>query len=252
MPDKMSTAAKIRVYANYGYTYAQIAEALDVSFSEIRKALKENERTEGIMAKKNRVTAITNEEKARIIELYKQGVKVTAIAQKMGRVKSSIYNIVAEWKNCGDSVFSAEAEAKKEEPATAATVTSSEQNNLDNNSADIVPPSEENVKTTDPAELAGLRDFDEILDEFPGAEPEGAITGGSEIPWAVVCACRIRIKEVLPELAKTINSAAAHIEEYAGQIGELFGFIGETPDDSVNALFAELKLKLDECKEMIK
>lgn len=95
------------------------------------------------MARKSRFDA---EEKRSIVTEYRSGATMAQIAQKHDTVKSTVYNIVQEYKKHGEAAFE-DAEAEKE-PATAATVTSSEQETCDNIPADIVSPSEENVKNT--------------------------------------------------------------------------------------------------------
>lgn len=89
------------------------------------------------------MSRISEEQKREIVQLYKQGAKVTAIAQKMGSTKNCVCNIISTWIEYGENAV---AETEKE-PAEAATSTSSEQNNLTNNSADIIPQADENVKS---------------------------------------------------------------------------------------------------------
>lgn len=88
------------------------------------------------------MSRISEEQKREIVQLYKQGAKVTAIAQKMGMTKNCVCNIISTWIEYGENAI---AKTEKE-PAEAATSTSSEQNNLTNNSADIIPQADENVK----------------------------------------------------------------------------------------------------------
>lgn len=95
------------------------------------------------MARKSRFDA---EEKRSIVTEYRSGATMAQIAKKHDTVKSTVYSIVQEYKKHGEAAFE-DAEAEKE-PATAATVTSSEQETCDNIPADIVSPSEENVKNT--------------------------------------------------------------------------------------------------------
>lgn len=95
------------------------------------------------MAKSPKFSA---EEKRSIVTEYNSGATMARVAEKHGTVKSTVYNIVQEYKKHGEAAFEG-AEAEKE-PATAATVTSSEQETCDNIPADIVSPSEENVKST--------------------------------------------------------------------------------------------------------
>lgn len=101
-----------------------------------------SDKEENEMAKSPKFSA---EEKRSIVTEYNSGATMARAAEKHGTVKSTVYNIVQEYKKHGEAAFEG-AEAEKE-PATAATVTSSEQETCDNIPADIVSPSEENVKT---------------------------------------------------------------------------------------------------------
>ena len=128
---------------------------------------------------------LTKGDKQEIIRLrMEQNVPVKTIAEKFHVSKSSIFNIVSEWKQHGDSVFSEEeiinelderaiseaadddyvcyevtgdtdieaymSDRKVEEPAPAATEASSKQENVcENIPADIIPENSENVKTED-------------------------------------------------------------------------------------------------------
>lgn len=102
-----------------------------------------SDKEENEMAKSPKFSA---EEKRSIVTEYNSGATMARVAEKHGTVKSTVYNIVQEYKKHGEAAFE-DAEAEKE-PATAATVTSSEQETCDNIPADIVSPSEENVKST--------------------------------------------------------------------------------------------------------
>lgn len=102
-----------------------------------------SDKEENEMAKSPKFSA---EEKRSIVTEYNSGATMAQVAEKHGTVKSTVYNIVQEYKKHGEAAFE-DAEAEKE-PATAATVTSSEQETCDNIPADIVSPSEENVKNT--------------------------------------------------------------------------------------------------------
>lgn len=102
-----------------------------------------SDKEENEMAKSPKFSA---EEKRSIVTEYNSGATMARVAEKHGTVKSTVYNIVQEYKKHGEAAFEG-AEAEKE-PETAATVTSSEQETCDNIPADIVSPSEENVKNT--------------------------------------------------------------------------------------------------------
>ena len=125
------------------------------------------------MARKSRFDA---EEKRSIVTEYRSGATMAQIAKKHDTVKSTVYSIVRDYNEHGDAAFAPitdeelerahgndtpcyevtgdtdmgayMADRIKEEPATAATVTSSEQETCDNIPADIVSPFGENVKNT--------------------------------------------------------------------------------------------------------
>ena len=102
-----------------------------------------SDKEENEMAKSPKFSA---EEKRSIVTEYNSGATMARVAEKHGTVKSTVYNIVQEYKKHGEAAFE-DAETEKE-PATAATVTSSRQETCDNIPADIVSPSEGNVKST--------------------------------------------------------------------------------------------------------
>ena len=127
---------------------------------------------------------LTQDDKQEIIRLrIEENVPVKTIAEKFHVSKSSIFNIVSEWKQHGDSVFSEEeiinelderaiseaadddyvcyevtgdtdietymADRDRKKPDTVAAVTDSEQEDLVDIPADIVSQQTENVKTED-------------------------------------------------------------------------------------------------------
>lgn len=143
-----------------------------------------SDKEENEMAKSPKFSA---EEKRSIVTEYNSGATMARVAEKHGTVKSTVYNIVQEYKKHGEAAFEG-AEAEKE-PATAATVTSSEQENVPNIPADIVTPSEENVKT---------------------------------IPLAVREACQDKIDYLNGEIA----AEQAVIDEWKAQIAEIKNFLG--------------------------
>ena len=121
------------------------------------------------MARKSRFDA---EEKRSIVTEYRSGATMAQIAKKHDTVKSTVYSIVRDYKEHGDAAFAPITDEEleraygndtpcyevtgdtdmgariKEEPETAATESGSEQENIPNIPADIVTPSEENVKNT--------------------------------------------------------------------------------------------------------
>ena len=137
------------------------------------------------LTKEEAMKKLTQDDKQEIIRLRIEGnVPVKTIAEKFHVSKSSIFNIVSEWKQHGDSVFSEEeirnelderaiseaadddyvcyevtgdtdietymADRDRKKPDTVAAVTDSEQENVcENIPADIIPENSENVKTED-------------------------------------------------------------------------------------------------------
>lgn len=89
---------------------------------------------------------LTEENKREIITLRASGMKVTEIAQKFGVDKTSVYNVIKNYKDHGESAFEADTDTEKE-PAAAATVTDSEQETCEVIPADIISDTEENVKS---------------------------------------------------------------------------------------------------------
>ena len=166
------------------------------------------------MARKSRFDA---EEKRSIVTEYRSGATMAQIAQKHDTVKSTVYSIVRDYKEHGDAAFAPitdeeleraygndtpcyevtgdtdmgayMADRIKEEPETAATESGSEQENMPNIPADIVTPSEENVKT---------------------------------IPLAVREACQDKIDYLNGEIA----AEQAVIDEWKAQIAEIKNFLG--------------------------
>lgn len=166
------------------------------------------------MARKSRFDA---EEKRSIVTEYRSGATMAQIAKKHDTVKSTVYSIVRDYNEHGDAAFAPitdeeleraygndtpcyevtgdtdmgayMADRIKEEPETAATESGSEQENIPNIPADIVTPSEENVKT---------------------------------IPLAVREACQDKIDYLNGEIA----AEQAVIDEWKAQIAEIKKFLG--------------------------
>ena len=98
------------------------------------------------LTKEEAMKKLTSEDKQEIIKLrIEDNVPAKIITEKFHVSKSAIFNIIAEWKKHGNSAIS-EGEKK---PDTAATVTDSEQEDLVDIPADIIPDNSENVKTDD-------------------------------------------------------------------------------------------------------
>ena len=89
---------------------------------------------------------LTSEDKQEIIRLrVEDNVPAKTVAEKFHISKGAVFNIVSEWKKHGESAISDD----EKEPDTAATVTDSEQEDLVDVPADIVPQEAENVKPDD-------------------------------------------------------------------------------------------------------
>ena len=89
---------------------------------------------------------LTSEDKQEIIRLrVEDNVPAKTVAEKFHISKGAVFNIVSEWKKHEDSVISDD----EKEPDTVAAVTDSEQEDLVDVPADIVPQQAENVKTDD-------------------------------------------------------------------------------------------------------
>ena len=151
------------------------------------------------LTKEEAMKKLTQDDKQEIIRLRIEGnVPVKTIAEKFHVSKSSIFNIVSEWKQHGDSVFSEEeirnelhertiseaadddyvcyevtgdtdieaymADRKEKKPDTVAAVSDSEQEDLVDVPADIIPENAENVKADD--DLLPCAVVDAIADQI--------------------------------------------------------------------------------------
>ena len=140
----------------------------------------------------NEMARITEEQKREIVQLAMTKVMShKEIAEKFGIGKSTVWWLVDQYRKNGESSLSGETEIAKKEPATVGAVTSSEQENIPNIPADIVTPSEENVKTP-------------------------------TIPLAVKEACLDKIDYLEGEIA----AEQAVIDEWKAQIAEIKNFLG--------------------------
>lgn len=101
----------------------------------------ENNKEEAKMAR------ITEEQKREIVQLaMTKAMSHKDIAAKFGIGKSTVWWLVDQYKKSGDTALSGVTEIAEKEPETAATESGSEQEIVPNIPADIVTPSEENVK----------------------------------------------------------------------------------------------------------
>ena len=141
---------------------------------------------------------LTEEDKRSIVTANQAGATAKELAEKYGVAKGTIWNIVSEWKKRGETALSGETEVEtKEEPATAATETGSEQETCDNIPADIIPETEENVK------------------------PESEENDEPLIPQSVIEACWGRIDDLRNQIA----AEQAVIDDWERQIAEIKDFL---------------------------
>ena len=167
---------------------------------------------------------LTEEDKRSIVTANQAGASVTELAAKFNIAKGTVYNIVSEWKKRGEIAFQEAvnedferfksdddnvyevtadtdieaymADRNKEEPATAATETGSEQEICNDIPADIIPENHEDVKP-------------ESKENIP------------IIPESVLEACRERRLN----LQKDIEDFEASIDDWKRQIEEINDFI---------------------------
>lgn len=92
----------------------------------------------------NQMAKISEEQKREIVQLaMTKAMPHKEIAEKFGIGKSTVWWLVDQYKKNGERVFSEDTE---KEPVTAATDTSSDVENIDRVSTDIVPENAEKVK----------------------------------------------------------------------------------------------------------
>ena len=140
---------------------------------------------------------LTEEDKRSIVTANQAGASVTELAAKYNIAKGTVYNIVSEWKKRGETALSGETEVEtKEEPATAATETGSEQEICDDIPADIIPENHGDVKS-----------------ESENAEPL--------IPQSVIEACWARVDDLRHQIA----AEQAVIDDWERQIAEIKEFL---------------------------
>lgn len=141
---------------------------------------------------------LTEEDKRSIVTANQAGATAKELSEKYGVAKGTIWNIVSEWKKRGETALSGETEIDtKEEPATAATETGSEQEIVEAIPADIIPETEENVK------------------------PESEENDEPLIPQSVIEACWGRIDDLRNQIA----AEQAAIDDWERQIAEIKEFL---------------------------
>ena len=141
---------------------------------------------------------LTEENKRSIITANSAGATVTSLAEKYNVSKAAIYNVIKDFNNRGETALSGETEVEtKEEPATAATETGSEQEICNDIPADIIPENPEDVK------------------------PESEENAEPLIPQAVIEACWGRIDDLRNQIA----AEQAVIDDWERQIAEIKDFL---------------------------
>lgn len=141
---------------------------------------------------------LSEEDKRSIVTANSAGATAKELAEKYGVAKGTIWNIVSEFKKRGETALSGEAEVEtKEEPATAATETGSEQETCEAIPADIIPEKSEDVK------------------------PESEKNDEPLIPQSVIEACWGRIDDLRNQIA----AEQAVIDDWERQIAEIKEFL---------------------------
>ena len=141
---------------------------------------------------------LTEEDERSIVTANQAGATAKELAAKYNIAKGTVYNIVSEFKKRGETALSGETEVEtKEEPATAATETGSEQEIVEAIPADIIPETEENVK------------------------PESEENDEPLIPQSVIEACWGRIDDLRNQIA----AEQAVIDDWKRQIAEIKEFL---------------------------
>ena len=152
---------------------------------------------------------ITEEQKREIVQLaMTKAMSHKDIAAKFGIGKSTVWWLVDQYKKSGDAALSGETEIAEKEPETAATESGSEQEIVPNIPADIVTPSEENVKPP--------HSFSPLVAEAIWAKIEVLRVEG------IALECReAKIEEKIIELKKEACSVDEQLMFVEAEIGSL-------------------------------
>lgn len=143
------------------------------------------------LTKEEAMKKLTSEDKQEIIRLrVEDNVPAKTIAEKFHVSKSAVFNIISEWKKQGESAISND----EKKPDTVAAVADSEQEDLVDVPADIIPENAGNVKPV--------------------------------IPEGVWEACRVRI-EYLRDL---IAEEQAAIDNWTAEMKEIEDFLEENKE----------------------
>ncbi len=193
----------IRIFYQYGCGYAEIADRTGASYSEIRRVI-ENFKEEINMPRGKR---LSDADKRCMVEMYRDGEKAVNIADRFGVAVSCVHRIIAENKN---------------EPVTAATDTSSEQNIIPDNSADIIPENPENVKPPEvnPVEIdmSDTYEGDNVYRDIP-IPPKEHTFSTAAVDAVFDCICRKQAE--IAELDENMTMLYAEIDRLNEQINAL-------------------------------
>lgn len=154
------------------------------------------------------IVKLSEEAKRNIVTAFQAGATAAKLAEQYNVTKKAVYNVINAWRESGETALSGETEIAEKEPATVGAVTSSEQENIPNIPADIVTPSEENVKTR--------HRFSPLVAEAIWSKIEALRTEGI----ALEC-CEAKIEEKISELKKEARSVDEQLMFVEAEIGSL-------------------------------
>lgn len=162
---------------------------------------------------------LNEETKREIVQLALAGTMTHKdIAAKYGIGKSTVWYLVDQFKKCGETALSGETEVEtKEEPATAATETGSEQEICNDIPADIIPENHEDVK---PSHNFSPLVADAVWRKIEDLRKEAAELMDSEMAFEKIIAdCKENIRcldEQLMFVEAQIDSLLADYEALTG------------------------------------
>lgn len=154
------------------------------------------------------IAKLSEEAKRNIVTAFQAGATAAKLAEQYNVTKRAVYNVIKAWRESGETALSGETEIAEKEPATVGAVTSSEQENIPNIPADIVTPSEENVKTR--------HSFSPLVAEAIWSKIEALRVEG------IALECReAKINEKISELKKEARSVDEQLMFVEAEIGSL-------------------------------
>lgn len=162
---------------------------------------------------------LNEETKREIVQLALAGTMTHKdIAAKYGIGKSTVWCLVNQFKKCGETALSGETEVEtKEEPATAATETGSEQEMCDDIPADIIPEKSEDVKPShDFSPLAA----DAVWRKIEDLRKEAAELMDSEMAYEKIIAdCKENIRCLDEQLIQVEAEIGILMDDYEAVTG---------------------------------